>query len=85
MVIYPEQSKGARAMLGWSRERLAAAADVAIRTLVDFERGARHPYKRTLVDIRRALEEGGIMFIDENGGGPGVRLVQGADEDSDGG
>ena len=72
-------------MLAWSRERLAAAADVAIRTLVDFERGARHPYKRTLVDIRRALEAGGIMFIDENGGGPGVRLAQGLDKGSDGG
>ncbi len=84
MVIYPEQCKGARAMLAWSRERLAAAADVAIRTLVDFERGARRPYKRTLVDIRRALEAAGIIFIDENGGGPGVRLAQGVDKGSDG-
>jgi hypothetical protein len=24
--------------------------------------------------IRRALEDAGIEFIDENGGGPGVRL-----------
>ena len=24
--------------------------------------------------IRRALEEAGVEFIDENGGGPGVRL-----------
>ncbi len=24
--------------------------------------------------IRRALETGGVEFIDENGGGPGVRL-----------
>ncbi|MEE8227696.1 MAG: XRE family transcriptional regulator [Kiloniellales bacterium] len=72
-------------MLGWSRERLAAAADVAIRTLVDFERGARHPYERALVDIRRTLEAAGIIFIEENGGGPGVRLAQGEDKGSDGG
>lgn len=32
------------------------------------------PYARTLADIRRALEEGGIEFIPENGGGPGARL-----------
>ncbi len=50
------------------------ASRVAERTLIDFERGARHPYDRTLADIRQALEEAGIIFIDENGGGAGVRL-----------
>jgi transcriptional regulator with XRE-family HTH domain len=62
-------------MIGWSREELAEAARVAVRTLVDFERGARQPYDRTLADIRRALEEGGVVFIDAEGEyGPGVRL-----------
>jgi hypothetical protein len=28
----------------------------------------------TIVALRRALESAGIEFIDENGGGPGVRL-----------
>jgi transcriptional regulator with XRE-family HTH domain len=63
-------------MLGWSRRRLAEAADVAERTLIDFERGARRPYERTLRDIRAALEYAGIEFIDDNGSGPGVRLHQ---------
>ena len=70
------QCKGARAMLGWSRSKLAGAANVAERTLIDFERGARHPYDRTLADIRSALEKAGVMFIDENGGGAGVRFRQ---------
>ena len=61
-------------MLEWSRQRLAKAANVAERTLIDFERGARHPYDRTLADIRRALEGAGIIFIDEDDEGPGVRL-----------
>ncbi len=67
-------------MLRWSRERLANTAVVAVGTIVDFERGARRPYDRTLVDIRRALEEGGIVFIDqdEDGDGPGVRLRRGS-------
>jgi hypothetical protein len=26
------------------------------------------------INIRRALEAAGVEFIDENGGGPGVRL-----------
>jgi len=28
----------------------------------------------TLVVVRQAVERAGIEFIDENGGGPGVRL-----------
>ena len=53
---------------------MGKSARVAVRTIIDFERGARRPYDRTLADIRRALEDAGIIFIDENGGGPGVRL-----------
>jgi hypothetical protein len=26
------------------------------------------------LNVRRALEDAGVEFIDENGGGPGVRL-----------
>lgn len=72
--ITPEQSRGARAMLGWTREHLAERSKVANATLADFEAGKRTPYNRTLADVRRALEEGGIEFISENGGGPGARL-----------
>ncbi len=63
-------------MLGWSRRQLAQVAQVAVGTVVDFERGARQPYNRTLADIRRALEDAGVIFIDaeEGVGGPGVRL-----------
>ena len=61
-------------MLGWPRDRLAESAKVGLRTLVDFESGVRQPYDRTLADIRRALEDAGVVFIDPNGGGPGVRL-----------
>ncbi len=61
-------------MIEWSRVRLAEAANIAERTLIDFERGARQPYDRTLADIQRALEQAGIIFIDENDDGPGVRL-----------
>ncbi len=61
-------------MIEWSRVRLAEAASIAERTLIDFERGARQPYDRTLADIQRALEQAGIIFIDENDEGLGVRL-----------
>ncbi len=75
MSISSEQSKAARALIGWSRRELAEASQVAERTLIDFERGARAPHRRTLTDLRRALEEAGVVFIDQNEeGGPGVRL-----------
>ena len=67
-------------MLGWSRKNLAEAARVGTSTIVDFERGARQPYNRTLADVRRALEDAGVIFIDaeEGVGGPGVRLREDA-------
>ena len=39
-----------------------------------FEAEKAKPRAATAVVIRQALEGAGIEFIDENGGGPGVRL-----------
>ena len=65
-------------MLGWSQERLAEASMVALRTLSDFESGSRRPYARTVADIKRALAEAGIIFIEEDDiDGVGVRLKKG--------
>ena len=73
--ITAHQSRGARAMLGWSREQLAERSRVSAATLADFEAEKRTPYNRTLADIRRALEAAGVEFISEDGeGGPGVRF-----------
>lgn len=74
MPISPAQCRGARAMIGLSQTDLAAQAKVARATLGEFESGRRMPYERTLADIQAALEEAGVEFIDENGGGAGVRL-----------
>jgi transcriptional regulator with XRE-family HTH domain len=70
--ILPAQCRAARALLGWSQAQLAHEAAVSKQTLVDFERGARQPYPRTLADIRAALEAAGVEFT--NGDAPGVRL-----------
>jgi len=74
MSISPAQCRGARGLLGWSQSDLSQASKTATKTIADFERGAREPYARTLEDVRGALENAGIEFIDENGGGAGVRL-----------
>jgi DNA-binding XRE family transcriptional regulator len=72
------QVKAARALLAWSQEQLAAAADVSIPTIKRLEAhdGPLGGRNETGSRIRLALEAAGVEFIDENGGGPGVRLRQ---------
>ena len=72
-----EQCRGARAMFGWSQRELSKAAAVAVGTIVDFERGLRRPYYRTLKDLREVFERAGVEFLDAaEGKGVGVRLRQ---------
>lgn len=75
--ITPEQCRGARAMLGWSRDELAGKSQVSAATLADFEAGKRVPYPRTLAVVRSTLETAGVIFVAQNGDGPGVRLRKG--------
>jgi hypothetical protein len=42
--------------------------------LANFENGTRSVTERTQIDLQQALERAGIVFIDGDGGGPGVRL-----------
>jgi transcriptional regulator with XRE-family HTH domain len=74
MSITSQQCRGARAMLGLSQADLEAASRVAKKSIADFEREATKPQPRTLDALQAALENGGVEFIPENGGGPGVRL-----------
>ncbi|RWA74057.1 MAG: helix-turn-helix domain-containing protein [Mesorhizobium sp.] len=62
-----EQCRGARAMLGWSQDELAKAANVARQTIADFERGARVPIANNIASIRHTLERAGIEFLSDNG------------------
>jgi predicted transcriptional regulator len=70
------QLKAARALLAWSQEQLAAAAAVSIPTIkrLEAQDGPLGGRSETATRIRSALESAGVEFIDENGGGPGVRL-----------
>ena len=70
------QIRAARAFLRWRAEDLARELAVGVATirraeLADNETSMTAPND---LSIRRALEAAGIEFLDENGGGPGVRL-----------
>jgi hypothetical protein len=47
---------------------------VGIVTVRQLEGGATEPRRSTIAAVKAALERGGVEFIDENGGGAGVRL-----------
>jgi len=70
------QLKAARSLIGWSQEELASAADVSLPTIKRLEAadGLLGGRQATADKIRIALEKAGLEFIDENGGGLGVRL-----------
>jgi transcriptional regulator with XRE-family HTH domain len=75
--ITAAQCRAARALVGLSQDQLAAASKVAKATIANFELGKREPYERTQDDVRAALEAAGVIFVEENGEGPGVRLRKG--------
>jgi transcriptional regulator with XRE-family HTH domain len=75
-MITAEQSRAARALSKWSAEDLAQRAGISSRTIQRLEvaTGVPSSLAKNLQAIQRTLENAGVIFIDENGGGPGVRL-----------
>jgi transcriptional regulator with XRE-family HTH domain len=63
----------ARSALGIGVRELASLAQVSPTTVSRIEAGDELK-PRTVAAIRQALEAAGVIFIDENGEGPGVRL-----------
>ncbi|MBM7048443.1 helix-turn-helix transcriptional regulator [Rhizobium lusitanum] len=74
--ILPEQIRAARALIDWTREDLARASGVTVRTLARIETSQTIPRDTTLKLLSAALEAAGVEFIPENGGGAGVRLAK---------
>jgi transcriptional regulator with XRE-family HTH domain len=74
-LITTQQLRAARGLLGWSQSELAERAGLSLPTVKRVETGTG---PRVSDDARakleRALEAAGIEFLDENGGGLGVRF-----------
>jgi len=70
------QIRAARALLKWRADDLAQKTALGLNTIKRAE-VAEDKISLTAANdlaVRRALEAAGVEFIDENGGGPGVRL-----------
>ena len=76
MMISSAQLRAARALLRWSAIDLAKASKVGVATIrrVETMEGEIPVTAANEAALRTALEYAGVEFIDENGGGPGVRL-----------
>ncbi len=70
----PGQCRAARGLLGWNQRDLSSRARVGLVTVRHFETSAHVPRLATLDAITRAFESAGIDFIEENGGGAGLRF-----------
>jgi predicted transcriptional regulator len=77
-LVTTRQIKAARALLGWSQGDLAQHSSISEPTIARLEsvNGPVAGRPKTADKLRGALEKAGIQFIDENGGGPGVRLCK---------
>jgi transcriptional regulator with XRE-family HTH domain len=77
-VITGAQIRAARALVRWTAEELATAASVGISTVrrAEAEDGKPNVTAANLKLIRLALENVGVEFLAENGGGAGVRFTK---------
>ena len=82
MVDFPEpgrpvnHSTAARSLIRWSAEDLARETALSVATIrrAELSDGETSMTAANDLAVRRALELAGVEFIDEDGGGPGVRL-----------
>jgi transcriptional regulator with XRE-family HTH domain len=76
-MIFPVQIRAARVLIGMSQSELAERASISVATVKRIE-AAREELSgtiSTIASIQRALEQEGVIFIDQDQrSGPGVRL-----------
>jgi transcriptional regulator with XRE-family HTH domain len=70
----PEQVRMARALMNWSLDQLSEASGVHRNTISNFETNKYAGDPQKLAAIKGVLESHGVIFVDENGEGSGVRL-----------
>ena len=77
-MLLAKQLRAARTLIDWEQRHLANATGLAIGTIRRMEAsdGPVRGNAGNVWKIQHALEEAGVIFIDENGGGSSVRLRQ---------
>jgi transcriptional regulator with XRE-family HTH domain len=75
-LMISEQLRAARAILRLEQKALSDMSKVSLATIKRLEAnpGVLTANRPTIAALQLALELAGIEFINENGGGPGIRL-----------
>ena len=70
------QIRAGRSLIRWSAEDLARESSLSVATIrrAELADGETSMTAANNLAVRRALEAAGVVFIEENGDGPGVRL-----------
>ena len=74
--LWGSQIRAARSLLKWTAEDLSRESALGVNTIRRAE-AAEHETQLTVANelaVRRAFEAAGIEFIDDNGGGEGLRF-----------
>jgi transcriptional regulator with XRE-family HTH domain len=72
------QIRAGRHLVGLSQADIAAATGLSLPTIRRVESNLAVPVSPdAIASVRRALESAGVIFVEENGDGPGVRLRKG--------
>ena len=74
MPVTSAQIRMARAALNWTVRDLAEEAGLHRNTISNIETGRYVGDSTTIKAMEAVFRRAGVEFIDENGGGPGVRL-----------
>ncbi len=73
-MITGSQCRAERALVEVTREKLEFRSGVDVAVIEGFERKLQKPEPEDIAALQVALESLGAVFVDENGGGIGVRL-----------
>ena len=81
-MIRSEKIRAARALVRWSAQNLADNSGVSWKTIqrMESQDGVPSATARNIEKIQKTLEKAGVIFIDEDEEGPGVRLRKSRDQ-----
>jgi hypothetical protein len=75
-MIEAAQLRAARGLVEWNQTQLAEASGLALSTIrrMEVAGGTLKSSLENVLKVQQALEDAGVIFIDEDEEGPGVRL-----------
>ncbi|HEX4114122.1 MAG TPA: helix-turn-helix domain-containing protein [Stellaceae bacterium] len=73
-MVTSREIRAARALLGWTRQRLADKAIVSLNSIIRLEQGAVDSRTSTVNAVRRTLEQAGVEFLSLQSDFEGIRF-----------